>query len=501
MEISKKKYQDYQIDFDVVNSFSITFIEKYHLLPYLIVDNKLIVLVDEFFNTYHLNKISFFVDLNYELIMVSNDEWEKVFKLVNYSNRKDDAILKYQINSDQVDSDQLKESNLDFYQAEIENSPIVKLVDSIIGEAISLKSSDIHIEPMDNAIRVRLRIDGKLMEKTKLPLNSLSEIVTRIKVLANLDITKKLVPQDGKLKFTYNNINYDIRVSIIPAVFGEKIALRILSFADRLFTIEDLALDPIAKTNILKLLDTSAGLILVVGPTGSGKSTSLQAFLHKNLERNENIITVEDPVEYSIPEITQIQVNEEAGLDFAICLKTILRQDPNIIMVGEIRDIETAKIACRAAITGHLVYSTLHTNSSIGVINRLKDMNIDNYLLVDALRGIVSQRLVRCLCKKCRKKKTATTYESNYLGIEAGSKIYYAVGCPSCNMTGYSGRRGIYEVIILDEDFKKLISENASNLKYLKLIEKKGFESLFEYGKKLVLQGDTTIEELQSVLN
>ncbi len=501
MEISIKKYYDYQIDYKVTNNFTISFIEKNHIIPYLIEDDKLVVVVDEIFNYYNLNKIYYFSSLNIEIIKVSNAEWQKIFKLINYSSKKDEAILKYQINSDHDSSNRLEETNLDFYQAEIANSPIVKLVDSIIGEAISLKSSDIHFEPMDTVIRVRIRIDGKLIEKTKIPIESLAEIATRIKVLANLDITKKLIPQDGKLKFNYNNIDYDIRVSIIPAVFGEKIALRVLSFSEKLFTIDDLQLDMMTKNHILKLLTANSGLILVVGPTGSGKSTSLQAFLQKNLERKENIITIEDPVEYSIPEITQIQVNEEAGLDFAVCLKTILRQDPNIIMIGEIRDIETAKIACRAAITGHLVYSTLHTNSSIGVINRLKDMQIDNYLLGDALRGIISQRLVRCLCKKCRKEKIPTSLEKKYLEIDDDIKIYQAVGCPSCNMTGYLGRRGIYEVIILDDDFKKLIGENATNAKFLKLIKKKGYATLLDYGKKLVLQGETTIEELQSVLN
>ncbi len=501
MEINKINYKDYQFDHETAMLFPIKFIDKYQIIPYKIINDELIIIINDLFNYYNLFKIIYFTKLKLRIVKVSSHEWNDIFKLINYQNNKIDALFKYQLNTDSNKSSILNETNTNFYQAEVENSPIVKLVDSIIGEAISLKSSDIHFEPMEKEIRVRLRIDGKLIEQSTLPIESLSEIVTRIKVLSELDITKKLLPQDGKLKFNYNNLLYDIRVSIIPTVLGEKIALRILTLSNNLFTIDDLKLGIDSKNNILKLVDSSSGLILVAGPTGSGKSTSLQAFLNKNLERNENIITVEDPVEYSIPKITQVQVNTEAGLDFAVCLRTILRQDPNIIMVGEIRDCETAKIACRAAITGHLVYSTLHTNSSIGVINRLKDMGIDNYLLVDALKGVISQRLVRCLCKKCRKKRTITESEAKFLNIELDAKIYKAIGCPNCNMTGYLGRRGIYEVIVFDDDFKKLISDNATNLKYIKLIKKKGYETLEDYGRKLVLQGETSIEELQSVLN
>ena len=266
-------------------------------------------------------------------------------------------------------------------------------------------------------------------------------------------------------------------------------------------TVGDLKFSNKNIESINKILNLNSGLVLVVGPTGSGKSTTLHAFLEQNASRGENIITVEDPVEYRINGITQIQVNEEAGLDFTVCLRTILRQDPNIIMIGEIRDLETAKIACRSAITGHLVYSTLHTNTSIGVINRLKDMNVEPYLLVDALKAIISQRLVRCLCDKCKEKITISKDDAKFFNFEENVAIYKPIGCGYCNMSGYSGRRGVYEVVIIDDDYRKLIIENSNNTKFLNLFKKKNVELLLENGKELVLDGVTSIEELKTLIN
>lgn len=479
----------------------LAFIKKYNCITYGIYDNQMLMLINEKFSYYSINRIKYFIDKDIKFIFVTNEEWEYVTQLATLESEKNNAIYKFNLKKDETITQVVNENNDIFYNAEIKNSPIVKIVDSIIGEAITLNCSDIHFEPMIDQIRVRVRLDGKLIEKTILPISSLNEVISRIKVLANLDITKKLIPQDGKLNYILNNTEYDIRVSIIPSVYGERVALRILDVKKGLYQISDLGFNEKTLENINKLINSSSGLVLVVGPTGSGKSTTLQTFLLENSKKDENIITVEDPVEYSIPKITQVQVNEESGLTFALCLKTILRQDPNIIMIGEIRDLETAKIACRASITGHLVYSTLHTNTSLGVVNRLKDMEIENYLLTDSLKGIISQRLVRCLCNNCKKKKKVTKAEAKYLGIEEGISLYKPTGCGACNMTGYSGRRGIYEVIIIDDDIKKLISENSLNAKFIKLLEKKGIQTLFENGKELVLQGITSTEELQSVLN
>jgi type IV pilus assembly protein PilB len=501
MKVFNEDYKLYQADQNCLNKLPLEFIEKYNCIFYCKYEKGILLLVNSDFEYFHISKLSYFIKDEIYLSCINQNDFSSIINLIKINDDRNNAVNKFQANSTQESHELLKESTNVFYNAEIENSPIVKIVDSIIEEGITLKTSDIHFEPSEQGLKVKFRIDGKIFDKSLLPLSTLSEISTRIKVLSNLDITKKLIPQDGKLKFKFEDREFDIRVSILPGIYGERIALRILDMNKGYYSIKDLGFNKDTYENIMKLMKSSSGLILVVGPTGSGKSTTLQSFLYNNLKRNENIITVEDPVEYTIDGITQVQINEEAGLDFATCLRTILRQDPNIIMIGEIRDLETAKIACRASITGHLVYSTLHTNTSVGVINRLKDMNIEPFLLVDALRGIISQRLIRTLCPNCKKKKITNEQEMKYLELHEEKEIYHSCGCGNCNMTGYKGRRGIYEVIVLDDDFKKLISENAQPAKYWKLINKKNFQTMFENGKELILQGITTIEELQSILN
>ena len=494
-------YKDYKSNDKCLNLLTIEFIERYNCISYTIVDDEMIVLVNEKFNLFNLNKLSFYTKLSIILIELGMDEWNKVFKLIKISNSKADAVYKYQMNKDDGYVSSLKEESVTFYESEIGNAPIVRLVDTLISEAIELNASDIHIEPNDKEIIIRFRIDGKLVYNSSLPLESLAEISTRLKVISNLDITKKFLPQDGKLKFNIDKNEYDVRVSILPTIYGERFSLRILYLSNKTFTIDTLQFSKIALGNVNKLINQANGLILVVGPTGSGKSTTLQTFLIKNKERGENIITVEDPVEYTIDGINQVQVNEESGLTFSKCLRSILRQDPNIIMVGEIRDVETAKIACQASITGHLVYSTLHTNDSYGVINRLLDMGVEKYLILDALKGIISQRLIRVLCDNCKKQVLIGEEDSKFLGVEPTQKIFKACGCNFCNYTGYLGRRAIYEVVCIDDDYRKLISDNLTYNKFARLMKKKKQESLFENAKSLALDGVTTIEEIKSIIN
>ncbi|MBE6130737.1 MAG: type II/IV secretion system protein [Erysipelotrichaceae bacterium] len=501
MKILEIDYRDLTKDIKCLTILPIEFIEKYGCLIYCKHNNGYVVLITSNFEYYNINKLSFFIKEEIYLCYVNDNSWSEILKSIKLSDNRSQAINKFKIKTDLSSQNALNDDSTKFYDIEIENSPIVKIVESIIEEGINLGCSDIHFEPQEKIVKVRFRIDGKLQERSELPIESLPEISTRIKVLSNLDITKKFIPQDGKLNFEYENKIYDIRVSIIPGIFGERLALRILDLHKGLMKLEDLKLNKYVYGEINKIINLSSGLVLVVGPTGSGKSTTLHAFLEKNLERNENIITVEDPVEYTIPGITQVQVNNEAGLDFATCLKTILRQDPNIIMIGEIRDLETAQIACRASITGHLVYSTLHTNTSVGVINRLKDMNVEPYLLVDALRAVISQRLVRCLCDKCKEKVKITKIDAKFLNVDEDISVFIPKGCNYCNMTGYSGRCGVYEVIVFDDDFRKLIIENSSINKFWNLIKKKKIEKMIDYGRELIINGITSIEEVQSILN
>lgn len=501
MRILDIDYKELAINKKCLAILPIEFVEKYGCIIYCKYNNGYVVLVTNNFEYYNISKLSFFIKEEIYLCYIDISNWNDILRNIKLNDNRSQAINKFKIESDMTSQSLLNDNNAPFYNVEIENSPIVKIVDSIIEEGISLGSSDIHFEPQDKIIKVRFRIDGKLQEKSELPIESLPEVSTRIKVLASLDITKKFIPQDGKLNFKYEQKLYDIRVSILPGIFGERIALRILDLHNGLMKLEDLKFTNYVNEQINKIINLNSGLVLVVGPTGSGKSTTLHAFLEKNLERNENIITVEDPVEYTIEGITQVQVNIEAGLDFATGLKTILRQDPNIIMIGEIRDLETAQIACRASITGHLVYSTLHTNTSVGVVNRLKDMNVEPYLLVDSLRAVISQRLVRCLCEKCKEKVKISKTDAKLLNVEEDLSIYVPKGCNYCNMTGYSGRCGVYEVIIFDDDFRKLIIENSSSNKFWNLIKKKKIKKMIDNGRELVLKGITSIEELQSVLN
>lgn len=501
MKILEIDYKELLSDDDCLAILPYEFVEKYNCLIYCKYKNGYVVLVANNFEYYNISKLNFFIKTEIYLCYLNQNDWLQIIKNLKLNEDRNNAVNNFKINSEISSNEYLNEAQNSFYNIEINNAPIVKIVDSIIEEAINFRSSDIHFEPFEQFIKVKYRVDGSLIEKTTLPIESLSEISTRIKVLSKLDITKKFIPQDGKLIFNSLDKSYDIRVSFLPCIFGEKIALRILDNHNNVMHLNDLNFTDNALTSINQIINLNSGLVLVVGPTGSGKSTTLHAFLEKNVERNENIITVEDPVEYRINGITQVQVNEEAGLDFATCLRTILRQDPNIIMIGEIRDLETAKIACRASITGHLVYSTLHTNTSVGVINRLKDMNIEPYLLVDSLKAIISQRLVRCLCPKCKSEEIISIDDAKYFNIPVDTPVYKAIGCGYCNMTGYNGRRGVYEIILLDEDFRKLIIEDSTNKKIYNLIKKKKIELMIDNAKSFVIDGITSIEELKTIIN
>ncbi len=501
MFYSNNNYTDYNSNAECLNLFPMEFITRHNCIAYGMEEDKIVILVNNSFNYFDIGKISFFTDKEIILCEVNKDEWQQIFKLIEVKSSKTNAMYKYQINKDESNVNLIKEDVNNFYHYEIGNSPIVKLIDSLIIEAITLKASDIHIEPCSSDIKIKLRIDGKLVVNSTLPITSLDEISNRLKVLSNLDITKKFLPQDGKIKYEFEDTTYDIRISVLPTIYGERFALRILDLNTKTYSLDNLGFSESAYERILKLESLSSGMVLVVGPTGSGKSTTLQAFLSKNRERCENIITVEDPVEYTIEGINQVQVNEESGLDFAKCLRTILRQDPNIIMIGEIRDVETAKIACRASITGHLVYSTLHTIDSYSVINRLIDMEVEKYLLVDSLKGIISQRLIRILCPYCKKEHYLNNLDAKYLEVEEGTKVFTQCGCSKCNYTGYLGRRAIYEVIYIDEDLRKVISEGKSSTKFYQLLKKKKIETLFDSGKSLILNGFTSIEELKTIIN
>lgn len=389
----------------------------------------------------------------------------------------------------------------DIYSEDINNSPIVQLVRSMIEQAVLQRASDIHIEPMERQLRVRYRIDGTLYEKATYSTKLLPAMSARIKIIGGMDITEKRKPQDGRITQVVNRMEYDIRVSIIPTVFGEKIVMRIASKNALTRDKAQLGLNEKDLKLFDHILKKPHGIILVTGPTGSGKSTTLYTALNELNTSQVNIITVEDPVEANLDGVNQIQVNPKANLTFASALRSILRQDPDIIMVGEIRDKETAQIAVQASITGHLVVSTLHTNSAASTITRLIDMGIDSYLIADSMVGVIAQRLVRRLCPACRKKRLATEEEKMILKRSEAEKleIYESVGCGRCDNTGYKGRIGVYEIMEVTPKLKTIISKggDAEDIKNQAL--KEGMYTLRMSATELVLDGTTSYSEMMKV--
>ena len=381
---------------------------------------------------------------------------------------------------------------------DVSSAPIVQIVRSIIEQAVRSRASDIHIEALEKQVRIRYRIDGVLIERMKYDINLLPAIAARIKILGGMDISEKRKPQDGRITMIVDHTEYDIRVSSLPSYFGEKIVMRLADKMALTKSKSDLGMRPEELKHFDHILSNPNGIFLVTGPTGSGKSTTLYTALSELNSDAVNIITVEDPVEASIAGINQVQVNPKADLTFATALRSILRQDPDIIMIGEIRDTETAEIAVQASITGHLVVSTLHTNSAAASITRLTDMGIESYLLADSLVGIIAQRLVRRLCPKCKTARLATESEKRLLDRRGDEEvtIYDPVGCPYCSSTGYYGRTGVYEIMEVTPTLKRLISKQALTAEIQKTATSEGMNTLHTAAAKYVLEGITSIAEM-----
>lgn len=421
---------------------------------------------------------------------------DSILKNIDRYYRKESAEKMVEEFTKSYESGELYELETDEL-IEVTLAPIVKLINSIIKQAIEMRASDIHIEPYAKNIRVRFRIDGDLQDIMKLSKNSLSAITTRIKIIGRMDIAEKRIPQDGRVESNINNREIDMRISTIPTVYGEKIAIRLLDRSSFMFSKSQLGFTEENLKSFNKILEQPNGMILVTGPTGSGKSTTLYAVLKELNEIEKHTITIEDPVEYKLDGINQVQINPKAGLTFANGLRAFLRQDPDIIMVGEIRDSETAEIAIRAAITGHLVLSTLHTNDSASAVMRLVDMGIESYLVSSAVIGVVSQRLIKELCPNCKKIYKANSIEKNILGLNTEDDVvlYKANGCNMCN-NGYKGRRAVHEVMIVDEEIRQLIDGKSSIDELRNCVVKKGMITLLENSTKLALDGITTVEEI-----
>lgn len=382
-----------------------------------------------------------------------------------------------------------------------EDSPIVRLVNQILQLAVEQRASDIHIDPQETKVLIRYRVDGVLRTDRALPKHMQSVLTARIKILANMDITEHRVPQDGRIKMNIDFHPVDLRVSTLPTVYGEKIVMRVLDLGAALNDIQKLGFNKLNLQRFIELIERPTGIVLITGPTGSGKSSTLYAALNRLNSEEVNIITIEDPVEYQLEGINQIQVNPNVGLTFAQGLRSILRQDPNIIMVGEIRDRETAEVAIRASLTGHLVLSTLHTNDALSTVTRLIDMGIEPFLVATSLAGVVSQRLVRRICRDCQYEQEPTKREIEIFarrGIKI-EKVIRGRGCPTCNMTGYKGRIALHELLVMTDEMRRVILNNEPFSKLRSLAIKNKMIFLIDDGLLKVKQGLTTLEEVLKV--
>ena len=422
----------------------------------------------------------------------------------------DAAIEKYygfsrvmnQLGADGREKTEVINGDGDSDEAENDETPIVQLVNQILAAAVYQRASDIHIDPLDNKIIVRYRIDGVLDTVRELPIKIQTQLISRIKVMSGMDITEARIPQDGRIQTIINGKHVDLRISTLPTVRGEKTVMRILDLSGSENHIKDLQLSEDDDKKIRGMIGLPNGIILVSGPTGSGKTTTLYACLNELNTPGVNIITVEDPVEIKVEGINQVQTQAEVNMTFASALRAILRQDPNVVMVGEIRDVETANIAVRASLTGHLVLSTIHTNDAVRTVTRLLDMGVEPFQISSSLAGVIAQRLVRRLCDECKYEDAITSQEKivfEKYGFKNVTKIYRKKGCASCNNKGYRGRAGIFEILVLDDELRRLINQNADVLDLQEAARRSGMMTLMQSGLSKIILGVTTFEEVMRV--
>lgn len=475
---------------------------KYNFIPVYIRNNKINVVMSDPLNIFALDDIKIASGYDAEpLIATSSEIRQAISKYYSsqFVQKAAEELSKEQKSKKIITETKNAEETANF--DEVKNAPVVRLIDSIIDNAVKAKASDIHIEPFENYVKIRYRIDGELQDVLRSPKETLAALTTRIKILSNLNIAEKRIPQDGRIVTTVDNKDIDLRVSVLPTVNGEKVVIRVLNKDSFLKGKAELGLYPAELEKLENMISVPYGIILVTGPTGSGKSTTLYTLLKELNTESKNIITIEDPVEFQMEGINQVNVNTKAGLTFASGLRSILRQDPDIIMIGEIRDNETAEIAIRSAITGHVVLSTIHTNDAPSTVVRLADMGIEPYLVATSLSGVIAQRLVRRLCASCREEVEANSAEKRILEKpeEESVKIYKAKGCPQCSHTGYKGRVGAYEIMEITRDHRELIMKDGTAEDIRDLSIKKGMKTLKMSCRDLVLDGVTTMEELMRI--
>ena len=470
--------------------------KKYNIFAYgLDETGNLMVVTNDPLNFYGIEDVRLVTGLNIKVALATKNEVNNAIHY--YYQELETRKVASQVNSN---VQKVNDDILDLFDANEDDTPVVKLFNSLVSRGYTNNASDIHIEPFEDEILVRMRIDGMIVDFLKLNKSLLDSLVVRIKILSNLDIAEKRVPQDGHFVGIIDGIEINARVSIIPTIFGEKVVLRFLNTNARIVQQNTFGMTPENYKKICKMINMPHGIIYVTGPTGSGKTTTLYMILEELSKRQINISTIEDPVEKRIDRVNQMQVNNMAGLTFESGLRALLRQDPDVIMVGETRDAETAAISVRASITGHLVFSTLHTNDAVSAIVRLEDMGVEPYMVANSLVGVVAQRLVRTICPHCKEKVLASAADKVAVGEDI-DYVYRGKGCPNCNNTGYKGRMAIHEIIIIDSQVRKMISAHADiDDIYAYIKESQQLVSLGDGALDLVKAGQTTVEELQKVV-
>lgn len=495
--IEKIDLNSIEFDNKTLNLVTENLCRRHILIPFGFKNNKIQIAMSDPLNIFAIDDVNISTGIEPEIYISSKSDIQKFIDL-NYSTEQvfkaAQELTKETLESKNI-ADNIEEID------DVKNAPVVKMIDYMFRNSIEMRASDIHIEPFEKEIRIRYRIDGELQTVNTLGIESLAPLVARIKILAGLNIAEKRVPQDGRIITRVGNNDVDLRVSILPVVSGEKIVIRILNRSSYKLGKEHLGMNENNLNKLKNIISNPHGIVLVTGPTGSGKSTTLYTVLNELNSDDVNIVTIEDPVEYTLDGINQVNVNSKSGMTFASGLRSILRQDPDIVMIGEIRDEETAQIAIKAAITGHLVLSTLHTNDSASSITRLIDMGIEPYLVSTSICGVIAQRLVRRICPNCKESYEATDYEKKILigNSEENLTLYKGQGCGHCNGIGYLGRIGVYEIMDITRKHRDLINEtkNPNVLKDLSL--ENGMTTLGQECKELVLKGITTINELATI--
>lgn len=493
LHIPMVKLEDIQFEPDLLRSLPPRVVYRKRLVPVKRFNGTLQVATSDAFDLYSFDEIRLMTGLNIQPVLAPRDDIEKVIK-THYGLGGD--TLDEMVGSDEPVANGNLEASEDLLEAAQEAS-VIKLVNEIIVEAVNERASDIHIEPFEHHMAIRYRIDGVLQEApVPQQMHRFSAaIISRIKILANMNIAERRIPQDGRIKFQVGGRQIDVRVSVIPMLFGEGVVMRLLDKSNVLFTLQELGMDEEMYETFKGLIDHPHGIILVTGPTGAGKTTTLYAALNAIVGPGIKVLTVEDPVEYHLAGVNQIPVNHQVGMTFERGLRSILRHDPDVVMIGEIRDLETARAATQAALTGHLVLSTLHTNDSASAPMRLIDMGVEPFLVSSTLIGAMAQRLVRKVCSKCKTEYTPDKLPKDFK-VEPGQKFYRGTGCQHCRNTGYRGRAGVYELMVMNDEIAGKVMERAPSPEVIAVSKKSGTRLLREDGWIKVRKGVTTIDEV-----